>query len=235
MIEDLLRNNLNWAATRTRLDPEYFRRLSEQQAPEYLWIGCSDSRVPANEIVGLQPGELFVHRNVANLAPAQDMNLLAVLQFALESLKVRHIIVCGHYGCGGVRAVLDGQRHGILDHWMQRVQRLCEDHQADLDAIHDPETRVNFICEKNVLAQVRALSRNPFVTDAWRRGQAVSIHGWIYSIRDGLVRDLETTVSDAGEAGRLRAPLPLPLPRRGGSHRTAARPRPPRLAPGRTK
>ncbi|MDP2117463.1 MAG: carbonic anhydrase, partial [Brevundimonas sp.] len=121
MIEDLLRNNLNWAATRARLDPEYFRRLSEQQAPEYLWIGCSDSRVPANEIVGLQPGELFVHRNVANLAPAQDMNLLAVLQFALESLKVRHIIVCGHYGCGGVRAVLDGQRHGILDHWMQRV------------------------------------------------------------------------------------------------------------------
>lgn len=230
MIEDLLRNNLDWAATRTRLDPEYFRRLSGQQAPEYLWIGCSDSRVPANEIVGLQPGELFVHRNVANLAPAQDMNLLAVLQFALESLKVRHIIVCGHFGCGGVRAVLDGQRHGILDHWMQRVQRLCEDHRTDLDAIHDPETRVNFICEKNVLAQVRALSRNPFVTDAWRRGQPVSIHGWIYSIRDGLIRDLETTVSDAGAAGRLvaRPPLPrsgspriasrLPVPRRSGAH-----------------
>ena len=218
MIEDLLRNNLAWAATRTRLDPEYFRRLSTQQTPQYLWIGCSDSRVPANEVVGLQPGELFVHRNVANLAPAQDMNLLAVLQFALETLKVRHIIVCGHYGCGGVRAVLDGQRHGILDHWMQRVQRLCEDHRTDLDAIHDPETRVNFICEKNVLAQVRALSRNPFVTDAWRRGQPVSIHGWIYSIRDGLVRDLETTVSDAGEASRLVAPLPLP--RRGGGSRT---------------
>jgi carbonic anhydrase len=226
MIEDLLRNNLDWAATRTRLDPEYFRRLSEQQAPEYLWIGCSDSRVPANEIVGLQPGELFVHRNVANLAPAQDMNLLAVLQFALESLKVRHIVVCGHYGCGGVRAVLDGQRHGILDHWMQRVQRLCEDHQTDLDAIRDPETRVNFICEKNVRAQVRALSRNPFVTDAWRRGQAVSIHGWIYSIRDGLVRDLETTVSDAGEAARLAAPRPLP--QRASSLRKASRPAIPR-------
>jgi carbonic anhydrase len=230
MIEDLLRNNLNWAATRTRLDPEYFRRLSEQQSPEYLWIGCSDSRVPANEIVGLQPGELFVHRNVANLAPAQDMNLLAVLQFALESLKVRHIIVCGHYGCGGVRAVLDGRRHGILDHWMQRVQRLCEDHQADLEAIHDPETRVNFICEKNVRAQVRSLSRNPFVTDAWRRGQAVAIHGWIYSIRDGLVRDLETTVSDAGEAARLAAPIPLP--RKGGGLRSAERPRS-RPGPGR--
>lgn len=218
MIEDLLRNNLTWAATRTRLDPEYFRRLSTQQAPQYLWIGCSDSRVPAHEVVGLQPGELFVHRNVANLAPAQDMNLLAVLQFALETLKVRHIIVCGHYGCGGVRAVLDGQRHGILDHWMQCVQRLCENHRSDLDAIHDPETRVNFICEKNVLAQVRSLSRDPFVTDAWRRGQPVSIHGWIYSIRDGLVRDLETTVGDAEEAGRLVAPLPLP--RRGGGART---------------
>lgn len=226
MIEALLRNNLDWAATRTRLDPGYFRRLSEQQAPDYLWIGCSDSRVPANEIVGLQPGELFVHRNVANLAPAQDMNLLAVLQFALETLKVRHIIVCGHYGCGGVRAVLDGQRHGILDHWMQRVQRLCEDHHADLAAIQDPETRVNFICEKNVLAQVRALSRNPFVTDAWRRGQPLSIHGWIYSIRDGLVRDLETTVSDVGAAGRLVAPPPLPA--RGAGPRTASRPPVPR-------
>lgn len=207
MTEDLLRNNLSWAANRIRTDPGYFRRLAAQQTPQYLWIGCSDSRVPANEVVGLAPGELFVHRNVANLAPAQDMNLLAVLQFALESLKVRHIIVCGHYGCGGVRAVLDGRRHGILDHWMQRVQRLCEDHQADLDAIQDPETRVNFICEKNVLAQVRALSRNPFVTDAWRRGQPLSIHGWIYSIRDGLIRDLETTVSDADGAGSLAAAL----------------------------
>ena len=226
MIETLLRNNLDWAATRTRLDPGYFRRLSEQQAPDYLWIGCSDSRVPSNEIVGLQPGELFVHRNVANLAPAQDMNLLAVLQFALETLKVRHIIVCGHYGCGGVRAVLDGRRHGILDHWMQRVQRLCEDHHTDLDAIQDPDTRVNFICEKNVLAQVRSLSRNPFVTDAWRRGQPLSIHGWIYSIRDGLVRDLETTVSDAAAAGRLALPLPLTL--RASGARTASRPPVPR-------
>lgn len=210
MIEELLRNNLAWAANRSRQDPEYFRRLSMQQSPQYLWIGCSDSRVPANEVVGLEPGELFVHRNVANLAPAQDMSLLAVLQFALETLKVRHIIVCGHYGCGGVRAVLDGQRHGVLDHWMQRVQRLCEDHRMDLEAIQDPETRVNFICEKNVLAQVRALSRNPFVTDAWRRGQQVSIHGWVYSIRDGLVRDLETTVGDPDSADRLVAPRPLP-------------------------
>jgi len=203
VIEELLHNNLKWAAAKARIDPEYFRRLSAQQSPEYLWIGCSDSRVPANEIVGLEPGELFVHRNVANLAPAQDMNLLAVLQFALESLKVRHIIVCGHYGCGGVRAVLDGQRHGIIDHWMQRVQRLCEDHDSELAAIHDPEARVNFICEKNVLAQVRALSRNPFITDAWKRGQPLAIHGWIYSIRDGLVRDMETTITGPEDVSRL--------------------------------
>ncbi len=206
MIEELLRNNLKWASAKARIYPEYFRRLSAQQTPEYLWIGCSDSRVPANEIVGLEPGELFVHRNVANLAPAQDMNLLAVLQFALESLKVRHIIVCGHYGCGGVRAVLDGQRHGIIDHWMQRVQRLCEDHDGELAAIQDPEARVNFVCEKNVLAQVRALSRNPFITDAWGRGQPLSIHGWIYSIRDGLVRDMETTIKGPEDLRRLEQP-----------------------------
>lgn len=215
MIQDLLDNNLSWAAAKARLDPEYFRRLSVQQTPEYLWIGCSDSRVPANEVVGLQPGELFVHRNVANLAPAQDMNLLAVLQFALESLKVRHIIVCGHYGCGGVRATLDEQRHGILDHWMQRVRRLCEDHRETLEAIHDPEMRVNFICEQNVLAQVRALSRNPFVLDAWERGQPLAIHGWIYSIRDGLLRDLETTVAGPQEAYRLALPPGAPPGRRG--------------------
>ena len=223
MIEELLRNNLKWASAKARIDPEYFRRLSIQQTPEYLWIGCSDSRVPANEIVGLEPGELFVHRNVANLAPAQDMNLLAVLQFALESLKVRHIIVCGHYGCGGVRAVLDGQRHGILDHWMQRVQRLCEDHDSELAAIHDHEAQVNFICEKNVLAQVRALSRNPFITDAWKRGQPLSIHGWIYSIRDGLVRDMETTVTGPDDVSRLEPvrSQPRSRPRLAGKSRSS--------------
>ncbi len=203
MIEDLLENNLKWAAARTQADPEYFRRLSRSQTPEYLWIGCSDSRVPANEVVGLQPGELFVHRNVANLAPVNDMNLMAVLQFAIESLKVRHIIVCGHYGCGGVRATLDNERHGVLDHWLQRVQRLCEDHRAELDAIRDPEMRVNLIAELNVLAQVRSLARNPFVLDAWKRRQPLAVHGWIYSIRDGLLRDLETSLRSRDDADRL--------------------------------
>ena len=213
MIVDLLESNLNWAAERTRLDPEYFRRLAAQQAPEYLWIGCSDSRVPANEIVGLQPGELFVHRNVANLAPVQDLNLMAVLQFALETLKVRHIIVCGHYGCGGVRACLDGGRHGVLDHWLQRVRRLCEDHHRELHAIHDTDMQVNFICEQNVLAQVRSLARNPFVLDAWGRRQPLAVHGWIYSIRDGLVRDLETTITCPEDAARLFVP-PSPARRK---------------------
>lgn len=203
MIEDLLENNIKWAAARTLADREYFRRLSQSQTPEYLWIGCSDSRVPANEVVGLQPGELFVHRNVANLAPVNDMNLTAVLQFAIESLKVRHIIVCGHYGCGGVRATLDKERHGILDHWLQRVHRICEDHRAELDAIQDPEMRVNLIAELNVLAQVRSLARNPFVLDAWKRRQPLALHGWIYSIRDGLLRDLETSLRSREDADRL--------------------------------
>ena len=154
MIDQLLSNNMAWASARVRADPQFFRRLSAQQAPEYLWIGCSDSRVPANEIVGLDPGELFVHRNIANLAPPRDMNFLAVLQFSIEVLKVRHIIVCGHYGCGGVRAALDKERRGLIDHWLQPVADLAHRHQTHLMAISDFETRVNVACEHNVRAQV---------------------------------------------------------------------------------
>ncbi|MDP1738094.1 MAG: carbonic anhydrase [Caulobacter sp.] len=187
------------------MDPEYFRRLAGQQSPEYLWIGCSDSRVPANEIVGLDPGELFVHRNVANLTPPQDANFLSVLQFAVEILEVRHIIVCGHYGCGGVRAAVDGRRHGLIDHWLQPIACLCRRDAAELDGILDFEARVNLVCERNVLAQVESLADNPFVRDAWGRGQPLSIHGWIYSIQDGLLRDLETTRQ--GPAGARAATL----------------------------
>jgi carbonic anhydrase len=203
MIEDLLKRNIAWAAGKARMDPEYFRRLAEQQHPEYLWIGCSDSRVPANEIVGLDPGELFVHRNVANLAPPQDANFLSVLQFSLEVLKVRHIIVCGHYGCGGVRAALTGKRNGLIDHWLAPIRCLCDEDGARLQRITDFEARVNAVCEANVLAQVRSIARNPFVHDAWARKQHVSIHGWIYSIRDGLIRDLETTVDSRKDATKL--------------------------------
>lgn len=205
MIRTLLDNNMNWASARVRAEPDFFRRLAAQQAPEYLWIGCSDSRVPANEIVGLDPGQLFVHRNIANLAPPRDMNFLAVLQYSIEVLKVRYIIVCGHYGCGGVRAALDTERRGLIDHWLQPVADLAHRHQDHLDAISDFDTRVNVACEHNVRAQVEYLGHNPFVTDAWRRGQKLSIHGWIYSIRDGLLRDLALTIERPRDADSLAA------------------------------
>ncbi|KCZ46684.1 MULTISPECIES: carbonic anhydrase [unclassified Hyphomonas] len=203
MIRTLLENNMHWASARVRAEPDFFRRLSAQQAPEYLWIGCSDSRVPANEIVGLDPGELFVHRNIANLAPPRDMNFLAVLQFSIEVLKVRHVIVCGHYGCGGVRAALDSQRRGLIDHWLQPVADLAHRHEDHLQEIADFDTRVNVACEHNVRAQVEYLGHNPFVTDAWRRNQKLTIHGWIYSIRDGLLRDLDLTVERPRDVDRL--------------------------------
>lgn len=206
MIDTLLAANLRWAASKTRGDPEFFRRLAVQQGPEYLWVGCSDSRVPANEIVGLDPGELFVHRNVANLAPSQDINFLSVLQFALEVLKVRHVIVCGHYGCGGVRAALSDQRHGLIDHWLQPVRRLAGEQRPELDRIIDQDARVNRLCECNVMRQVETLAGNPFVRDAWARAQPLTLHGWIYSIQDGLVRDLEVSVSGPpGRRGRKAA------------------------------
>jgi carbonic anhydrase len=220
VIAELFDRNLRWAAGRTRIDPEYFRRLAGQQGPEYLWIGCSDSRVPANEIVGLDPGELFVHRNVANLAPPQDANFLSVLQFAVEILKVRHIIVCGHYGCGGVRAALSGRRHGLIDHWLQPVACLCRRDAAELDGILDFDARVNLVCERNVLDQVANVAGNPFVRDAWDRGQPLSVHGWIYSIQDGLLRDLEASVHAAGEPVVRRVGAPKAPPRRPGRGRS---------------
>lgn len=203
MIKTLLERNMAWASGRVRADPKYFQKLASQQSPEYLWIGCSDSRVPANEIVGLDPGELFVHRNVANLAPPRDVNFLAVLQYSVQVLKVRHIIVCGHYGCGGVRAALDLERRGLIDHWLQPVADLAHRHEDHLNTITDFDTRVNVACEHNVRAQVEYVGRNPFVTDAWRRGQKLAVHGWIYSIRDGLLRNLEYTVARPKDVDEL--------------------------------
>lgn len=202
MIDNLLDANLRWAATKTRMDADYFRRLARLQEPEYLWVGCSDSRVPANEIVGLDPGELFVHRNIANLASPQDINFLSVLQYAVEVLKVRHIIVCGHYGCGGVRAALTRRRQGLIDHWLQPVRRLAHEWAGELRLIEDPEMRANRLCECNVVAQVEAVTANPFVRDAWRKGQSLTVHGWVYSIQDGLLRDLEVSVSAPSRAPR---------------------------------
>lgn len=207
MISDLLDKNLEWASDRVRVDPHYFQKLAAQQHPEYLWIGCSDSHVPANEIIALDPGELFVHRNVANIASPHDTNFLSVLQFALENLKIKHIIVCGHYGCGGVKAAMDSERHGLIDHWLQPISDIAVKRRDVLKDITDPDSRVNMICEENVRAQVLSVARNPFVQDAWRRRQAVSIHGWIYSIRDGLLRDLDIQITKPSEAESLRETL----------------------------
>jgi carbonic anhydrase len=194
MLDHLKNNNREWAAKKVAADPSFFQRLEGQQAPEYLWIGCSDSRVPANEIVDLDPGELFVHRNVANLAPPQDANYLSVLQFAVDVLKVKHIIVVGHYGCGGIAAAVDGKRRGLVDHWLHPIREVAHDHRHELEAIGEDKERLNRLCELNVIRQVRNVSSDVFVQDAWARGQALSVHGWVYSLHTGLVNDLGVTV-----------------------------------------
>ena len=194
MLDDLKANNRAWAERMVSHDPDFFKRLEQQQSPKYLWIGCSDSRVPANEIVGLAPGEIFVHRNVANLAPPQDANYLSVLQFAVDVLKVRHVIVVGHYGCGGIRAAVDGQRRGLVDHWLHPIREVAADHRSELEAIADPHQRNDRLCELNVLRQVKNVASDVFVQDAWARGQALSVHGWVYSLATGLVNDLNVTV-----------------------------------------
>ncbi|HUZ67632.1 MAG TPA: carbonic anhydrase [Beijerinckiaceae bacterium] len=176
-------------------DHDFFRRLERQQSPQYLWIGCSDSRVPANDIVGLDPGELFVHRNVANLAPPQDANYLSVLQFAVDVLKVKHVIVVGHYGCGGVSAAVDGQRRGLVDHWLHPIREVHHDHREELEAIPGQRARMDRLCELNVIRQVKNVASDVFVQDAWDRGQKLWIHGWVYSLADGLVNDLNVTVA----------------------------------------
>ncbi len=188
-LSDLLENNRQWAEAVTAEDPGFFKRLAAQQKPEFLWIGCSDSRVPANQIVGMQPGEVFVHRNVANLVVHCDMNLLAVLQFAVEYLKVRHVIVCGHYGCGGVQAALEDRRLGLIDNWLRPIRLLALDHDKALEALPD-DRRLDRLCELNVQRQALNLARTTVVQAAWERDQPLSIHGWIYGIGDGRIKDL---------------------------------------------
>jgi carbonic anhydrase len=187
---DLFANNRRWAAEQLAREPRFFSRLAAQQAPGYLWIGCSDSRVPANEIVGLLPGELFVHRNVANVVVHTDLNCLSVLQYAVDILRVRHVIVCGHYGCGGVRAALEGARLGLIDNWLRHVQDLHGKYSMQVGALEDPQARVDRLCELNVLEQAANVCETTVVQDAWTRGQALAVHGWIYRLDDGLLRDL---------------------------------------------
>jgi len=194
MLDHLKAKNRAWAKRMVAADAGFFKRLERQQAPEYLWIGCSDSRVPANEIVGLDPGELFVHRNVANLAPPQDANYLSVLQFAVDVLKVKHIMVVGHYGCGGVRAAVDGKRRGLVDHWLHPIREVYNEHRHALDAMPDEAARLDRLCELNVARQVKNVAADVFVQDAWARGQDVSVHGWVYSLANGLVKDLNLTI-----------------------------------------
>jgi len=191
MIDKLLDHNIGWAADKRRNDPDYFKRLAALQKPEYLWIGCSDSRVPANVITGLEPGEVFVHRNVANLVHRADLNLLSVLEFAVEALEIKHIIVCGHYGCGGVKAAMDGHRHGIIDHWLQPIRDVANKYDKDLIDIKEEQARLNRLCELSVESQVRNLSRTPIIRSAWARSKKIKIHGWIYGLNDGLIRDLD--------------------------------------------
>jgi len=196
MLDHLKANNRAWAERMISADADFFKRLERQQAPEYLWIGCSDSRVPANEIVDLAPGELFVHRNVANLAPPQDANYLSVLQFAVDVLKVKHVIVVGHFGCGGVRAAVDSKRLGLVDHWLHPIREVFNEHRAELDAIGDQGARLNRLCELNVIRQVRNVASDVIVQDAWARGQELHVHGWVYSLANGLVTDLNVTISE---------------------------------------
>lgn len=209
-LDHLFEKNRTWAQDIKTEDPHFFEKLSSQQQPEYLWIGCSDSRVPSNQIIGLMPGEVFVHRNVANIVIQTDLNCQSVIQFAVDVLQVKHIMVVGHYGCGGVRAALDGSQHGLIDNWLSSLKGICITHRDELAAV-DGERRVDLLCELNVKAQVANVARTRIVQNAWLRGQQLDIHGWIYSVRDGLLRDLETTISGVEQiAPELRiAPLAL--------------------------
>lgn len=198
--DELLIVNRAWAARMRERDPEFFSRLSHQQAPEFLWIGCSDSRVPANQITGLEPGEVFVHRNVANLVPGEDLNSHSVIQYAVEALNVRHIIVCGHYGCGGIIAALNDQRLGLVDYWLTGVRTLRYRYRSPLDAQPTQAEQAAMLCELNVIEQVMNLSRTLVVRRAWEAGRELFLNGWVYSLEDGLLRDLDVTANSVAEA-----------------------------------
>ncbi len=199
LLSDLFERNTAWADGVVESDPDFFNRLSTLQTPEYLWIGCSDSRVPANQIVGLNPGDVFVHRNVANLVVHTDLNCLSVMQYAVDALRVKHIIVCGHYGCGGVGAAMAGKELGLIDNWLRHIQDIQNIHADRLITIEDMTARANRLCELNVIEQVSNVCRTTIVRDAWRRGQALSVHGWIYALTDGKLKDLNMCVNSQDE------------------------------------
>ena len=201
-LRQLFENNRAWAADMTRQDPDFFRRLSTQQSPHYLWIGCSDSRVPANQVVGLVPGEMFVHRNVANVVVHTDLNCLSAVQFAVDVLRIEHIIVCGHYSCGGILAALQDNKLGLIENWLRHVQDVRAKHRAELDLLKTEQAQHDRLCELNVIEQVINLSRTTVVREAWSRGQALTVHGWIYDLNDGLLRDLDVSVASEEDVER---------------------------------
>jgi carbonic anhydrase len=228
-IEQLFANNHAWAERKLAEQPDFFTRLATQQSPEYLWIGCSDSRVPANQIVGLAPGEVFVHRNIANLVVHTDLNALSVIQYAVDALRIKHILVVGHYGCGGVSAALNDHRIGLADNWLRHVQDVRDRHAAMLAAIDDPGERHDRLCELNVMQQVVNVCQTSVLREAWQRGQRVTVHGWCYGLRDGIIRDLGVSAGARDEALELfhdacRRDVRTPPLARIGAHRGSADP-----------
>ncbi|MCO4798906.1 MAG: carbonate dehydratase [Colwelliaceae bacterium] len=193
-IDHLFKNNRVWAEKIKQEDPTFFKSLSEQQNPEYLWIGCSDSRVPANELLGMQPGEVFVHRNIANQVIHTDLNCLSVIQYAVEILHVKHIIVCGHYGCGGVQASLDTESYGLIDNWLRHIEDVYRFHQEKLDAINNDKEKVNVLCELNVIEQVANVSNTTILRNAWKNKQDIKVHGFVYNLHDGILKNLDVSV-----------------------------------------
>jgi len=211
-LDHLLQRNRSWALRTEVQRPGFFASLAKQQSPAYLWIGCADSRVPANEIVDLAPGELFVHRNIANVVVHTDLNCLSVLQFAVDMLKVKHVIVCGHYGCSGVRAALERQRVGLADNWLQHVRDVANDHLPALTEIADDDRRADRLCELNAIEQASNVCETTIVRDAWTRGQELRVHSWVYGLQDGLVRDLDFSVGSAAEFARRREKISNEVP-----------------------
>ena len=198
-LEKLFEQNIQWSSEKVQADPEFFTRLANQQTPEYLWIGCADSRVPANQVCNMQPGEFFTHRNIANIVHHTDINCLSVIQYAIEVLHVKHIIVCGHYGCGGVKAAMTNKDSGLIDHWLRSLKDLYTQNKVKIDAIEDPTERVNFLCEQNVRQQVTNVCHSSFVQNAWNKGQELSVHGWIYDVNNGKLKDLNACYTAADQ------------------------------------
>lgn len=202
-LQQLFESNRNWAAGAKSVDPKFFEELSSQQKPEYLWIGCADSRVPANQITGLAPGEVFVHRNIANLVIHSDFNCLSVIEYAVHALKVKHIIVCGHYGCGGVGAALQNNRLGLIDNWLRHIRDVRQKHDGILSKIEDDQERLSKLCELNVIEQVNHVCQTTIVQNAWEAGQELSVHGWVYGLEDGLLHDLNTCITGPKEISEI--------------------------------